>query len=81
MQRQPDNPQSQVSAPPPGVRPAHPLPARRTRTIDYAQYLETPTHKFGIFSAQERRRRRNRIIAGILIAVAAVVIIWLAVTA
>ncbi len=74
-QRQPDA--ADVASAPPGIRPAHPLPSRRTRTLDYDRYLEPPTAKFRIFSAEQRRQRRRRVIVTLaVIAVLAAILLW-----
>lgn len=69
--------QTRIPAGQPPIRPAHPLPERRTGTIDYDRYLERSTSKFKIFSAAERRRRKRTIAtAAAVVAVVAIVVIW-----
>lgn len=59
------------------VRPAHPLPAQRSGTLDYDRYLERSTSKFKIFSAAEQRRRRRTIAIGAAIgALAVIIVVW-----
>ncbi len=61
----------------PGVRPAHPLPEHRNEKLDYDRYLQQPTQKFKIFSAEEQRRRNRSIVIVVIIAlVAAAIVIW-----
>ncbi len=60
-----------------GLRPAHPLPEHRNEKLDYDRYLQQPTQKFKIFSAEEQRRRNRSIIIVVVIAlVAAAIVIW-----
>jgi hypothetical protein len=62
--------------------PAHPLPSVRHGTIDYDRYLEPPSAKFKIFSAERRRQRRRAIAIGVLVAVIVVLIVaWAVVSA
>lgn len=45
-------------------QPAHPLPAIRHGITDFDQYLQGPTSKFQIFSAEEKRKRTKAIVIG-----------------
>ena len=58
-------------------RPAHPLPERRSGTLDYDRYLERSTAKFKIFSAEERRKKiRTAIVVGVILAVVFAIVVW-----
>lgn len=58
-------------------RPAHPLPERRTSTLDYDRYLEKSTSKFKIFSAEERRKRmRAAVVVAAVLVVVALIVVW-----
>ena len=65
----------------PGIRPAHPLPARRANRVDYDRYLEKPKSKSQIFLAENRRKRRRSILigAGLALFVIATVVIIVAI--
>ncbi len=59
------------------IKPAHPLPARRSAKLDYDRYLERSTDKFKIFSAEERRRRKRVLVTAVaVVAVVAVIVVW-----
>ncbi len=65
----------------PGIRPAHPLPMRRSHMVDYDRYLQKSKDKFQIFSA-ENRRKRNRALAaavglGLFVVATIVIIVYL----
>lgn len=61
----------------PPIRPAHPLPALRSHELDYDRYLQRPTDRFKIFSAEERRRRgRNAALAVAVAAFVVIIVVW-----
>ncbi len=62
---------------PAASRPAHPLPERRSGTLDYDRYLERSTAKFMIFSAEERRKKiRTGIVVGVILVVVFAIVVW-----
>ena len=75
--RQDDRPPQGFGAGQSQIKPAHPLPARRSSKLDYDRYLERSTDKFKIFSAEERRRRKRVLVTAVaVIAVLAVIVVW-----
>lgn len=57
--------------------PAHPLPAVRQGKVDYDQYLQSPTSKFNIFSAEQDRRRRRSVVATVAAVTLTIVVLWI----
>lgn len=58
-------------------RPAHPRPRARNGAMDYDRFLEPPSARFQIFSAERRRQRSRTVVAGVaVVALVVLIVIW-----